>query len=537
MKDWYKKTYIWAQTNLTEDDAGRQDIGFWKNYWRENGIQGVIINCSGIVTYYWSKYENQRKARFLRNGDCFGIWNQAAREEGLAVLARMDMNVTEENQVKEYPEWYCRDADGGLILSQGRYVTCINGGYYRERIPAIFKEVIEKYSPDGFADNNWSGLKRDTICYCEYCRKKFREFCGEELPKEHNWNDPVYRKWIQWSYKTRVDMWDYLNDVTHRYGGDDCLWIGMLNADPIQTRNQFYDVRALVKRSKIVFLDNQSREEEGGFEQNSIFGNLIRAMAGNETIVTESMSQYYRGIRTFRLTSASAGEARLWSLTGISAGISPWYHFVGGGTLDGRKFEISKDILGWYQENLPDLTKRKNVANIAVLWNQETSVYYGQSEGKEKCAYPWLGFARALTQAGIPFIPLHTSDIGRYKGQIDTYVLPNIAVMSDKETALVGEEIKAGKNFVISGKCADYDGLGVERKESPIFRLIGLQERKECVGCVGAGSADWAYDESHNYLKVVSGEHEILDSFENTEILPFGGCVQVMENEETIKKS
>lgn len=530
MKDWYKKTFLWAQTNLTEDDAKKTDIGFWRNYWRENGIQGVIINCSGIVTYYQTEYENQKKARFLGDGDCYGLWNQAAREEGLAVVARMDMNVTEENQVKEHPDWYCRDEKGSLILSQGRYVTCINGGYYRERIPAIFKEVIEKYSPDGFADNNWSGLRRDTICYCENCREKFREFCGEELPKEHDWSNPVYRKWVKWGYETRVSMWDYLNEVTNRYGGEDCLWIGMLNADPIQTRSQFYDVRRLVKRSKIVFLDNQSREEEGGFEQNSIFGNLVRAMTGDDTVVAESMSQYYRGIRTFRLSSASPGEARLWSLTGISAGISPWYHFVGGGTLDKRKFKISRDILSWYQKSLPFLTARKNMANIAVLWNQETSVYYGQSDGKEKCAYPWLGFARALTRAGVPFIPLHILDIDRYRNQIETYVIPNAAVMSDEEVQLVMSEMKAGKNFVISGKCAEYGELGAERKESPVLRFLGLQEKKEYAGSIGTGSSDWTFDESHNYLKKASEEHGILQGFEDTEILPFGGAVEVIES-------
>ena len=536
MKKWYEKTFVWAQTNLTEDDAGKKDISFWKNYWKENGIEGVIINCSGIVTYYRTERKNQRKARFLGKEDCFGLWNQAAREAGLSVVARMDMNVTEKEMAEEHPEWYCRDKNGSFILSQGRYVTCINGDYYREFIPSVLKEVIETYGPDGFTDNNWSGLRRDTICYCSNCRKKFREMYQEELPQDHDWDNPVYRKWVAWGYETRVAMWDYLNQMTAEYGGENCIWAGMLNADPTWTRGQYYDVRKLTKRSKIIFLDNQSREEEGGFEQNSVFGNLIHAMVREGTIVTESMSQYYRGIRTFRLTAASPGESRLWSLAGISAGISPWYHFIGGGTLDSRKFGLSDDILAWYRENLSSLVDRRNMAGVAVLWNQETFIYYGQDEGKERCLYPWIGMTRALTQSGIPIIPLHTSDVENYRDRITAYILPNIAVMNDEEICMILEEMRAGKNFVITGSCGSFGEHGEKRKINPILRKLGLEEQNRKVGCIGLGSADWGFDESHNYLKVVSEKHPILRGLEDTSILPFGGSIEVVENRGKLEK-
>lgn len=535
-KPWFERTFLWSQTNLTEADANGRNLDFWKTYWRDNQIEGVIINCSGIVTFYHSEKEEQKKSGFHGHEDCFGLWNQAAREAGLSVVARMDMNVTEKNMEDIHPDWYCRDRDNFLIMAQGRYVTCINGGYYRKWIPSVMKEVIERYHPDGFADNNWSGLRRDTICYCENCRRKFREWCGKELPKAHDWEDPVYRQWVRWGYETRVELWDFFNETVRRWGGDHCLWVGMLNADVIETRGQFYDIRALISRSRMIFLDNQSREEDGGFEENLIHGSLIHALTEKNMIAAESMGQYYRGKRAFRLSSAAAGEARLWSLTGISGGISPWYHFVGAEGLDRRKFHVGPDILRWYGENREWLTERKNKANIAILWNQETFIYYGQSDVRERCVYPWLGFARVLAQSGIPFIPVHTMDIDRYRNQIETYVIPDIAVMSREETETIMEEIEFGKNVVITGESGNFEVSGQRRKENPVFKMLKLEDRNRIMGCEEAGFGDWSWHKAHNYLNLSQETHPIFCRLRDTSILPFGGKIHVVESTGSLEK-
>ena len=68
----------------------------------------------------------------------------------------------------------------------------MNGPYYKEYIPAVLTEIVERYHPDGFADNSWMGLRVKQICYCENCRKKFREAYGLELPEAVDFDDPVF---------------------------------------------------------------------------------------------------------------------------------------------------------------------------------------------------------------------------------------------------------------------------------------------------------------------------------------------------------
>jgi hypothetical protein len=66
---WYRRAYLWGQTNITEKDPERYDIARWRNYWKRTGTQAVIINAGGIVAYYPS--------RFPLHTDFFGRNNAA----------------------------------------------------------------------------------------------------------------------------------------------------------------------------------------------------------------------------------------------------------------------------------------------------------------------------------------------------------------------------------------------------------------------------------------------------------------------------
>lgn len=526
MEAWYKRTFLWGQTNLTEDDPKKCDLNFWVDYWKKTGVEGVIINCGGIVSYYQSRYDTQYKAAFLGDQDYFGIWNEAARKAGLAVVARMDINATSEKMYEEHPDWYCRDRDGNVIMSQGRYVTCVNGGYYQDFLPKVFEEIIEKYHPDGFADNSWAGLKRDTICYCDSCKKKFQEAYGLELPKKVDWSDSAYRKWVRWNYALRVKNWNFFNEVTKRAGGEDCRWFGMLTADPFDTGGRFYDIKALVKDADFIFSDQQSREGAYGFEQNAVNGNLLRLAAKENITVAESMAHYYKGIRTFRLSAAPAQEVRNWMLCGISGGIAPWYHFVGGGTQDGRKFHISDDLFRMLKEQEVYLQNRENNARVGIVWNQESAIYYGREEGKERCGYPFYGFAKALSRAGIPFIPVHADDLKRYADRLDTIVLPNVAILTKEQESAVLDFIEQGKGLVITGWTGLMDEEGQERPEgtSRLFERLGIRKTGGTTGAGQDSSADWMRHESHNYL-AVKEPNPLLAGLEETSLIPFGGEV------------
>ena len=173
----------WGQTNITEIDPVRYDIAWWREYWKRTQVQGVIINAGGIVAYYPSKFPLHHRAEFLGDRDLYGELAEAAHEDGLAVLARMDSNRAAEDFYRRIRTGSPATPRGNPYRAGDRYVTCINSPYYDEYLPGILREIIERSHPEGFTDNSWSGLGRDSICYCDNCARKFRESTGKPLPR------------------------------------------------------------------------------------------------------------------------------------------------------------------------------------------------------------------------------------------------------------------------------------------------------------------------------------------------------------------
>jgi len=120
----------------------------------------------------------------------------------------------------------------------------------------LLREIAERYHPEGFTDNSWSGLSRNSICHCENCSRKFRDYTGKSLPERTDWDNPVYGKWILWSYACRLEIWNLNNQVTREVGGPDCLWVGMNGGSIAGQCQSFRDYKAICERSKIVLLDH-----------------------------------------------------------------------------------------------------------------------------------------------------------------------------------------------------------------------------------------------------------------------------------------
>lgn len=532
---WYKTTYRWAQTNFTEDDPVKSDIEFWRKQWKRTNTQGVIVNCGGIVAYYPSEYGLQYRAKYLGEQDFFRKVSDAATEDGIKVVARMDINRATKEFFDVHPDWFCRYKNGDPIMAEDRYYSCVNSGYYKEFIPKILTEIIEKYHPAGFVDNSWKGLDRHTICYCENCKNKFMKASGLSLPEAVSWEDPVYCEWVRWSYGCRMENWDLFNETTKRVGGDDCLWFGMVHADP--NSGSFADLKEVLNRSVMVFADHQARDYNG-FQQNAVNGTLLRLASPDEQLlVPESMAHYVNRSPTFRLASNPMEETQLWMIEGFAGGISPWFHYVGGGLNDRRQLETSVSLYQWHTENEQYLYNRVDMANVGIVWSQENAVFYGRDDAGEKVTFPWKGFCQALSMSRIPFLPINVHDIKKYSDRIHTLILPDVAIMPDEAIDAVCDFVKNGGNIVVTGVTATLDKNGEPSKNNKLWELLNLSFSGEKKGIFEKTSSGWGNYVAHSYfrLPVNIPRHEILSGFEDTDILPFGGGLQVVRSSGNLK--
>jgi hypothetical protein len=547
---WYRRVKRWGQINITLDTAANFDIAWWRDYWKKTQTQGIILNAGGIYAYYPTKVPFHFRAPLLGDHDLFGDLCRAAHEDGLVVFARMDSGtVPSEEFYNAHPDWFSINAEGRPFITDGRYRTCVNGPYYNEHIPAILTEIATLYHPEGFTDNSWAGLGINTPCYCENCKKSFRDKTGKEIPAK-NWNDPVFREWVAWNYQRRSDIWDLFTRTCKTAGGPNCTWSGMTSGSVISS-GDFRDLKELCDRADIIMLDHQSRSELAGFQQNAEAGKYIHGLLGWDKIAAESMAIYGP-----RLASKAAPESQMWMYEGIAGGIAPWWHTVSGYHEDRRRYETVPPVYKWHKANEEFLFDRTPVATVGVVWSQGNSNWFGRDDTNTRVELPWRGIMNALVRARIPFIPVNADHIDREAGKLSSLVLPNFGAMTDAQVASVKRFVEGGGGLFATGETSLYDNYGDPRQDYALGDLFGAHLSRpgkpipsgtaESASSFGRGGVRSLHtylrlnpelgrnvDGPHNGTEpIVSGErHPVLKGFDKTDIIFFGGLLESVKTD------
>jgi len=540
---WFRRLTRWGQTNITEKDPLTYDIEWWRGHWKKTQVQGVIINAGGIVAYYPTKIPYHYKAQFLQGRDLFGDLCKAAHADGIAVFARMDSNRANEEFYKAHPDWFAINANNEPYRAGELYVSCINSPYYREHIPAILTEIWQLYKPEGFTDNSWSGLGRNQICYCEYCQKDFLKNTGKQIPKARDWDDPVYRQWIKWSYEKRLEIWDLNNRTTKAVGGPTCTWSGMNSGSISNQGSTFRDFNEICKRADIIMLDHQARSDNSGFQNLADVGKMIHGLLGWDKLIPNSMAMYQAGRPYFRVGSKSPQEAHMWMIEGIAGGIQPWWHHIAAYHEDRRMYHTAEPIFKWHKANEEFLINRLPVASVGVVWSQDNTDFYGREDAENKVSQPYRGIMQALIRARIPYIPVFADHIDREASQLKLLILPNVGGLSAAQVNSVKRFVANGGSLFATGESSLYNEWGDELQDyalSDLFKTHYVKSGSDS----RQGSGVRGDTTLHTYLRIhpelrksiygpqtgtepaITGErHIILKGFEQTDIFPFGGVL------------
>ena len=523
---WYRRVTRWGQVNITEKDPQQYDIAWWRDYWRRTKTQGIIANAGGIVAYYPTKIPLHKKAEYLGDRDLFGDLCHAAHADGLAVFARMDSNRAHEEFYQAHPDWFALDAKGKPYRAADLYIACVNSPYYTEHLPAVLQEIAKLYHPEGFTDNSWSGLGRDSPCYCENCRKGFFDRTGRPIPTTVDWDDESYRQWVRWNYQRRIELWEFNNRVTTTAGGANCIWSGMNSGSISGQSKSFRDFKEIARRAEIIMLDDQARTDSGGFQHNGEIGKLIHGLLGWEKLVPESMAMYQAHKPWFRVASKPEPEARMWMVEGLAGGIQLWWHMIGSNHEDRRMHHNPEEIYQWAAAHEEFLLHRQPVATVGLAWSQENTDLYGRENPEERVELPWRGMSSALIRARIPYLPVHLDQLDRDGKDLAVLILPDLAVLSDQQAAAIRRFVARGGSLIASGNTGLLDSDGAPRTDFVLGDLFGAHLTAPRSLFAKPTLEKMAGEAWHTYLRIAPGtRHPILEGFEETDILPYGGLL------------
>ena len=246
---WYRRAYLWGQTNITEKDPVRYDIDWWRGYWKRTRGAG--------------RHHQRRRHRRL-------LPEQVSAAPSRRVPRRpRSVRRADESRARRRP---LRDgADGleshrrGLLQGAPRLVRARPSTASRiapptSTSPASTVRTTTSTCPTSCARSSSArirtgspttagpGSAASSICYCDNCARKFqREDRQGRCRGQADWDDPAYRDWILWNYARRIEVWELNNRTTRAAGGPDCIWSGMNSGSVTAQARSFRDLREICR--------------------------------------------------------------------------------------------------------------------------------------------------------------------------------------------------------------------------------------------------------------------------------------------------
>jgi hypothetical protein len=455
-------------TNLSERDVADYDLGFWRSQWRRTRLQGLIANGIASFATFPSRNPHVPTSRFAPERDLLGEIVAAAREDDIRLCVRMDSNIIPPPVLREHADWRIRRPDGTRLDEM-----CINSPYRREVVFGLYAEIIDRYGVDGFTDNGGIGAGR--LCHCEFCCTRWAGEVGGPMPWTERMDDPLFRRWTDWNNGRVMENWDDSDAYVRSVGGEECLFL------PLVRKFSPFN-RLVARRARQVMMDCQSRNDAGSFREHTDEGLYMKGTLDwtRNIAVVSSMTHHSHGY--FRLTSDSAAEARTYMLSGIAGGFDPWWHHPTGYSPDRRSFDIAPPVFAWQAEHEDLLHDRQPIAAVGLIRSERNDQFFGRDIGPffqpeqmgEVTQATYRGASRMLSDARVPYRPLHIADITDPASTPPVLLLPNLGGMSDEEVAAIRCHVEAGGGLVATGMTSLFDADGEPRTDFALADVLGV---------------------------------------------------------------
>ncbi len=462
-ESWFDHPMRWAQLVLVENDPGQFDPDFWLDYFKRIHADGACLSAGGVVAYYPTQIPMHHRSAWLGNSDPFGYLVRGCRKMEMAVIARTDPHATWNNVHEAHPDWIAVDSKGHKRRHWSNpelWVTCALGPYNFEFMTQVHREIMTLYQVDGIFSNRWAG---HGFCYCEHCVRNFKSFCGMDLPRTSERNDPAYRKYTQWRIERLRELW-FLWDRTIREVKPTSRYIP----------NGFPDNIVTGKLSDIFFTDHQGRSGVIPPWSNGKRTKELRATMGIKPIggiFSIGLEERYR----WKDSVQSEAEIRIWVAEGIANNLRPWFVKFSGTLYDRRWLKVVEKIYNWHYRAERYLRNVAPLARVAMVYSEQTDRYYGGQRWQEQSGDHELGMYHALVEARVPFEMVNDRLLdAEHLAPFKLLILPNIAALSDAQCEQLRQFVKRGGSLVATFETSLYDEWGKSRRDFGLADLFGV---------------------------------------------------------------
>jgi hypothetical protein len=512
--EWLKDSLVLIMT-MRQDDAASWDPEALVRLAQSFHVNTVGFSVGGITAFYPTRIPHHPRSPSLADRDVVGETVAALRRANLRVLGRIDPSLAAEALYREQPGWFAATREGEPIRIHGHYLTCPSGGYYRDFMLKVVAEIVGAYPLDGL----WANAAQHSPwhaprCFCENCRLQFREYAGAELPLQEDWNDPAWRQYNEWRYRSIADWNRLVHDTIQRTRAS-CAWLPLSQVGESwdHARRGGWDTDYIEPHTDGLVVEAQRRYPNlwwPGMESRYLHS-LNRQKPAGATV-----SYFYPWWRFYH---APVAENRAWTAQMISNGVRPWLHLTGyfSAHFDRRGLDQFRQLFARIAAHPDAFSGTQSCAEVAVVYSRRTLDNHGGANPVTSYLGSFRGAYNALLSERIPFDVLSDHrldrlDLQRYR----CILLPNTVCLCDAATESVLAYVRKGGQLVVTGDTARLDEQGNERARNPLMEAAGFERS-------GADLRDL----KAAYASLCEPGHRLLHGIVDTNVLPVTGSVMV----------
>ncbi len=480
LNNWYQRCYRRLLVDMhipdwNEHFLAQLDPAKYAETILSGNITSTMLYCNSHVglALYPSKVGPVHAA--LKGKDFVGGVVDACHKKGVAVVAYYSA-IYNNALFMEKPEWRVQPLGEEATYENNRYGFCCPNSPYRDFAVEQTEEFCRMYPFDGvFFDM----LFWPRVCYCPYCRNRFKEEAGHEIPTTIDWNNPVWMAFQQARERWMHEMTGLLTAAVRRARPSMTVTHQM---SPV-----LHDWHFGMPYSLTEHCDYTSGDFYGPAIQQSLACKIYEAISLRKpfefhTSRCVDLWDHVTMKTTARLeTQASLAPAHASAFMFIDA-IDPV------GTLNKGVYRRISEIfsrLAPYEKKLGgDL-----VADVALYVSTDSRFDFREngrnlaapqgsnSNMAQNIGMPHMeavkGAAQALQEAHIPYAVATKYNLDRLN-DYKVVILPNVLVMTQEEIDAMRRFVAQGGALYASGYSSLVDQTGTERADFGLADVFGV---------------------------------------------------------------
>ena len=323
----------------------------------------------------------------------------------------------------------------------------------------------------------------EKACYCKWCRARFREEYGYEMPVEPDWSNSVWRLLWDWRYHVVVKALQRLAREAKRVSSDIHV---MYNSHPGGWAGRTNRVVELARG----YLDGVFAEcSEADFEPPGFIAEMVkltRAMAGPGVRVYASRNAFH-SLKPPQ--PAPAPLIRQGLREAIIAGGNPWVLVFSSMLAAAKSFVGPVEQVFKEHEKLEEyLVGAEPIRFAAIVVSNKVRDHYGRLE-PSRYVDETRGFYYALQESHIPVEYVVDKDLSEIADKYRVIVLADTACLGSKHINALRNYIKRRGAIIATHQTSLYDEECLPAGGIQASDILGAELVGEPI------NLDWAYIE------------------------------------------